>query len=64
MSEQTKERTKLAKIDEARAKAVIAIERILLELEAATGLRLDTVEVDTRNFANCNVEIFFQGDHA
>jgi hypothetical protein len=60
----TAERTKQVPIDEARAKAEIAIERILLNLTSETGLKLDTVEVDTRNFANCNVEIFFQGNHA
>ncbi len=55
---------RIEELDDARAKAEIAIERILLDLENDTGLRLDSVEVDTRNFANCNVEIFFQGDHA
>ncbi|SHJ68727.1 hypothetical protein SAMN05444159_1233 [Bradyrhizobium lablabi] len=46
-------------VDNARAKAEIAIEKILLGLEHDTLLRIDQVQVDTRNFANCNVEIFF-----
>jgi len=48
--------------DAARAKAEIAIEKILLDLEHDTMSTLDSVEVDTRNFANCNVEIFFRGE--
>lgn len=47
-------------VDDALAKAEIAIESILRNLEADTGKRVDYVEVDTRNFANCNVEIFLQ----
>lgn len=34
------------------------IQRILLDLEEAAGWRIDQVRVDTRNFANCAVEIF------
>ena len=47
-------------IDNARAKAEIAIEKILLGLEHDTHCRIDHVNVDTRNFANCDVEIFFK----
>lgn len=36
------------------------IQRVLLDLEAI-GLRVDEVRVDTRNFANCSVEIFLAG---
>jgi len=49
-----------AAADNARAKAEIAIEKILQGLEHDTMLKIDSVEVDTRNFANLNVEIFFQ----
>ncbi len=49
-----------AAADNARAKAEIAIEKILQGLEHATMLKIDQVLVDTRNFANLNVEIFFQ----
>ncbi len=49
-----------AAADHARAKAEIAIEKILQGLEHDTMLKIDQVEVDTRNFANLNVEIFFQ----
>lgn len=48
-----------AAADSARAKAEIAIEKILQGLEHDTMLKIDNVEVDTRNFANLNVEIFF-----
>lgn len=50
-----------AAAENARAKAEIAIEKILHDLEHVTMLKIDSVEVDTRNFANLNVEIFFQG---
>lgn len=46
--------------DNARAKAEIAIEKILHGLEHDTMLKIDQVQVDTRNFANLNVEIFFR----
>lgn len=36
------------------------IQRILLDLEE-TGIRVDEVRIDTRNFANCSVEIFLAG---
>ena len=48
-----------AAADNARAKAEIAIERILQGLEHDTMLKIDQVQIDTRNFANLNVEIFF-----
>lgn len=48
-----------AAADNARAKAEIAIEKILNGLEHDTMLKIDQVQVDTRNFANLNVEIFF-----
>lgn len=50
--------------DSARAKAEIEIEKILLRLEEEAGVRLGSVEVDTRNFANCNVEIWFANEVA
>lgn len=34
------------------------IQRLLLDLEEAAGKRIDQVNVDTRNYANCSVEIF------
>lgn len=49
-----------AAADNARAKAEIAIEKILQGLEHGTMLKIDQVQVDTRNFANLNVEIFFR----
>lgn len=49
-----------AAVDNARAKAEIAIEKILHDLEHATMLKIDQVQIDTRNFANLNVEIFFR----
>jgi len=57
----TLEQATEAAIDAARAKAEIAIEKILLGLEYETMLRVDQVSVDTRNFANCDVEIFLTG---
>lgn len=47
-------------IGDARVKAEIAIERILIGLEHDTGCKVDRVDVDTRNFANYDCEIFFQ----
>lgn len=49
-----------AAADNARAKAEIAIEKILRGLEHDTMLKIDQVQVDTRNFAELNVEIFFR----
>jgi hypothetical protein len=49
--------------DDKRAKAEIAIERILFALQEATE-KIDHVEIDTRNFANLNVEIFFKSERA
>lgn len=46
--------------DDARARAEIAIQKILLDLENETGREIDEVNVDTRNFASLNVEIFFE----
>lgn len=40
-------------------KAEADIQRILLRLEEQVG-RIDHVEVDTRNFANCKTEIFLK----
>ena len=36
------------------------IQKILLDLEEATGREIDVVQVDTRQFANLRVEIFFE----
>lgn len=36
-----------------------AIQVILLELEEQTGEKVDLVKVDTLNFTNLNVEVFF-----
>jgi hypothetical protein len=49
-----------ARVDDARAKAEIAIQRVLLDLEAAACMKIEEVSVDTRNFASLNVEIFFR----
>jgi len=43
-----------------RSEAEIKVKSILLDLEAATGLRVGHVEVDTHNFTNCEVEIWFK----
>lgn len=45
---------------DARVKAEIAIERILFGLEHETGCKVDRVDVDTRNFASYDCEIFFR----
>lgn len=34
------------------------IQRALLDLEEEVGKNIDQVNVDTRNYANCSVEIF------
>ena len=47
--------------DDKRARAEIAIEHILLDLESRTE-KIERVNVDTRNFANMNVEIFFKSE--
>jgi hypothetical protein len=49
--------------DDKRARAEIAIERILLALQEDTE-KIDHVDVDTRNFANLSVEIFFKSERA
>lgn len=36
------------------------IQRILIDLEMATGNEIDNVRVDTRRFANLHVEIFLR----
>ena len=56
----TRTRATEAAIDNARAKAEIAIEKILQGLESDSGIEIDQVQVDTRNFSNLNVEIFFK----
>jgi len=43
-----------------REKAETAIQKILVDLEEKTAQRIDSVDVDTRNFANCKIEIFFR----
>lgn len=40
------------------------IQGILLDLEAETGRSIDCVNVDTRNFGNCRVEIFLEPSRA
>lgn len=47
-------------INRAREKAEDAVTKILIGLQNDTGLDLDHINVDTRNFANCKCEIFFQ----
>lgn len=44
--------------DEALDAAERQIQHILLNLEDEHGLKIENVEVDTRNFANLRVEIF------
>lgn len=36
------------------------IQKILLDLEEEAGREIDAVQVDTRQFANLKVEIFFE----
>ena len=36
------------------------IQRILIDLEEETGESIDAVQVDTRQFSNLKVEIFFE----
>ncbi len=47
--------------DDERARAEMAIESILRDLEEATE-KIDQVDVDTRNFANLAVVIFFKSE--
>jgi hypothetical protein len=42
-----------------RARAEAEIERIVSELEVATGLKVAQVEADTQNFTTCSIEIWF-----
>lgn len=46
-------------IETACQEAEKRIQRTLLDLQEEVGARIDQVNVDTRNFANCGVEIFF-----
>jgi hypothetical protein len=50
----TSEHTRQAAI----AKAKLAIRRILADLEEETGMSVNFVNVDTRNFSNLATEIF------
>ncbi|MEJ2116365.1 MAG: hypothetical protein P8Y36_00110 [Alphaproteobacteria bacterium] len=43
-----------------REKAEEQIQRILIDLEEESGESIDVVQVDTRQFANLKVEIFFE----
>jgi hypothetical protein len=49
-------------VEEHREQAEKAIQKILIDLWNDTGLDIDVVQVDTRNFANYRTEIFFEGD--
>lgn len=49
-------------IEEHREQAEAAIQKILLDLANDTGLDIDAVQVDTRNFSNFRTEIFFEGE--
>lgn len=49
-------------MSDARRQAQEKIQRILLDLEEDTGEIVDAVDVDTRQFANLRVEIFFETD--
>lgn len=40
--------------------AEVAIRKILIDLANETGRGISHVNVDTRNFANCAVEIFLE----
>lgn len=46
----------------ARRNAEEQIQRILIDLEEEAGEEIDSVDVDTRQFANLRVEIFFESD--
>lgn len=39
------------------------IQQLLLDFENERGDRIGLVTVDTRNYANCTVEIFMQQNH-
>ena len=47
-------------VETATKKAEDAIRRILLDLENDTLRHVDQVNVDTRNFANCDVDIILR----
>ena len=48
------------KIDDARARLEIALEKLLIGFENDTGAKIEEVSVDTRNFARLNVEVFIK----
>lgn len=45
--------------EQALKRAEDKIQKVLLDLQNETGERVDLVRVDTRNFANLSVEVFF-----
>lgn len=49
-------------VHDLRTQAERRIRAILVELEEAEEREVDQVRVDTRNFANLTVEIFFKGE--
>jgi hypothetical protein len=51
-----------AAIDDARAKAEIAIEKILRDLEHDTMRKVYAVDIDTMNFPTPDVEIIFRDE--
>lgn len=44
--------------EEATREVERRIQRVLLDFQEEVGKRIDLVQVDTRHFANCSVEIF------
>ena len=50
--------------EQRRQAAEAAIQSLLLDLEEFSERRIDHVRVDTRNFANLRVEIFFAEEKA
>lgn len=55
-----KERVLRHCMDTALKKAESAIQQILIDLSFETEREIDTVNVDTREFGNLKVEIFFE----
>lgn len=55
-----RERATERSIEIATRKAQETIKKALLDLESYTLKRVDYVNVDTRNFANCGTEIFLK----
>jgi hypothetical protein len=47
-------------IEKATEKAEQTIRKALLDLEHATMKRVDHVNIDTRNYANCKTEVFLK----